>query len=81
MTKNPRCLFISDFATFLNSDNNAILGELCNNYHGFTLTTTIEAWKSEIEIMKDIVGALHDNDGQIIFEYDENSHSKPSDVI
>ena len=81
MTKNPRCLFISDFATFLNSDNNAILGELCDNYHGFTLTTTIEAWKSEIEIMKDIVGAMHDNDGQIIFEYDIPRLGKRIDVV
>lgn len=38
MTKNPRCLFNSDFVSFLNSDNNAILGELCNNYHGSALT-------------------------------------------
>lgn len=55
MSKNPRCLFNSDFVSFLNSNNNAILGELCNNFHGSALTTTIEAWKSEIEIMKNIV--------------------------
>ena len=66
MSKNPRCLFNSDFVSFLNSDNNAILGELCNNYHGAALTTTIEAWKSEIEIMKNIVTSLHDNKGQIM---------------
>lgn len=58
MSKNPRCLFNSDFVSFLNFDNNAILGELCNNFHGSALTTTIEAWKSEIEIMKNIVGNI-----------------------
>ena len=54
MSKNPRCLFNSNFISFLNRDNNTILGDLCNNYHGAALTTTIEAWKSEIEIMKNI---------------------------
>jgi GTPase SAR1 family protein len=65
----------------LNSDNNAILGELCNNFHGSVLTTTIEAWKSEIEIMKNIVTSLQDNKGQIIFEYDIPRLGKRIDVV
>ena len=81
MSKNPRCLFNSDFVSFLNSDNNAILGELCDNFHGSALTTTIEAWKSEIEIMKNIVTSLQDNKGQIIFEYDIPRLGKRIDVV
>ena len=81
MSKNPRCLFNSDFVSFLNSDNNAILGELCDNFHGSALTTTIEAWKSEIEIMKNIVASLQDSKGQIIFEYDIPRLGKRIDVV
>ena len=69
MKKSPRCLFNSDFGTFLRLDTNTVLGALCDNYHGTALTTTIEAWKSEIMILKDVVSRLND-DGQIIFEYD-----------
>ena len=81
MSKNPRCLFNSNFISFLNRDNNTILGDLCNNYHGAALTTTIEAWKSEIEIMKNIVASLQDNKGQIIFEYDIPRLGKRIDVV
>lgn len=81
MSKNPRCLFNSDFASFLNGDSNAILGELCDGYHGSALTTTIEAWKSEIEIMKNIVASLQDDEGQIIFEYDIPRLGKRIDVV
>ena len=51
MRKNPRCLYNSDFVSFLNKDTESIFGTLCNNYHGDALTTTREAWKKEIEIM------------------------------
>lgn len=40
----PRCLFDSDFETFLRKDKNSIFGELCDRYHGDALTTTREAW-------------------------------------
>ena len=64
MKKSPRCLFNSDFEIFLNLDENAILGTLCDNYHGTALTTTIEAWKSEIIILKNVVSKLNDGNGQ-----------------
>ena len=55
MNANPRCLFNSDLASFLYSDINSIFGILCDNYHGDALTTTREAWKSEIDIMRNIL--------------------------
>lgn len=70
MNSNPRCLFFSDFSQFINSDINSIFGSLCDNYHGEALTTTREAWKSEIIIMRDVLSKLTDKNGQIIFEYD-----------
>ena len=51
MNNNPRCLYNNTFGKFINEDANAILGELCDRYHGNALTTTIEAWKNEITIM------------------------------
>lgn len=43
-----RCLYNSSFEKFINTDENSIFGALCDNYHGDALTTTREAWKSEI---------------------------------
>ncbi len=81
MKKSPRCLFNSDFETFLGLDTNAILGTLCDNYHGTALTTTIEAWKSEIVTLKDVVSQLNDSNGQIIFEYDIPRLGKRIDAV
>ncbi|UKI37201.1 MAG: hypothetical protein L6V93_03190 [Clostridiales bacterium] len=54
---------------------------MCDNYHGDALTTTREAWKSEIEIMRDVVSKLNDRDGQIIFEYDIPRLGKRIDLV
>ena len=65
-----RCLYNSDFATFLDTDSASIYRILDDNYHGEALTTTRDAWKAEIDIMKNVVSSLNNVDGQIIFEYD-----------
>lgn len=49
-----RCLYNNSFKEFLELDENSILGILCDNYHGEALTTTREAWKSEVSILKRI---------------------------
>ena len=76
-----RCLYNSSFRTFLNSDDNSIFGLLCERYHGEALTTTREAWKSEIAIMKDVLTNFADKQGQIIFEYDIPRLGKRIDVV
>lgn len=76
-----RCLYNSSFTDFLNTDDNTIFGVLCNRYHGEALTTTREAWKSEISIMKDILVRFANKDGQIIFEYDIPRLGKRVDVV
>ncbi len=81
MSTNPRCLFNSDFTSFLYKDSDAIFGTLCDNYHGDALTTTREAWKSEIEIMRDVLYKLNASNGQIIFEYDIPRLGKRIDVV
>ena len=50
-----RCLYNASFADFINTEDNSIFGALCDNYHGKALTTALEAWKSEISIMKSIL--------------------------
>lgn len=81
MNVSPRCLFNSDFSSFLYKDIDSVFGALCDNYHGDALTTTREAWKSEIEIMRDVIYKLNDQDGQIIFEYDIPRLGKRIDLV
>ena len=76
-----RCLYNSSFTDFLNTDDNTIFGVLCDRYHGEALTTTREAWKSEISIMKDILVRFANKDGQLIFEYDIPRLGKRVDVV
>ena len=78
---NPRCLCDSRFASFLYKDINSIFGTLCDNYHGDALTTTREAWKSEIDIMRNVVSKLNDPNGQVIFEYDIPRLGKRLDLV
>lgn len=76
-----RCLYSSSFAEFINTSENSIFGVLCERYHGEALTTTREAWKSEISIMKDILLKFLNKDGKIIFEYDIPRLGKRIDVV
>lgn len=76
-----RCLYNSDFATFLYTDSASIYKMLDDNYHGEALTTTRDAWKAEIDIMKNVVSSLNNADGQIIFEYDIPRLGKRIDVV
>ena len=76
-----RCLYNSDFATFLYTDSDSIYRILDDNYHGDALTTTRDAWKAEIEIMKSVVSYFGDDNGQIIFEYDIPRLGKRIDVV
>jgi len=75
-----RCLYNSSFREFINNEESFILGVLCENYHGNALTTTIEAWKNEISIMKEVLYNYKNSDGKIIFEYDIPRLGKRIDV-
>ena len=81
MSQNPRCLFNSNFASFLSRDINSVFGILCDNYHGDAPTTSREAWKSEIDIMRNLLNGLNDENAQIIFEYDIPRLGKRIDVV
>ena len=81
MTKNPRCLYQSTIEEFIKADETAVFGMLCDNYHGDALTTTREAWKSEILILKQLLTPYHCEHGQIVFEYDIPRLGKRIDVV
>ena len=76
-----RCLYNSSFEAFIKANENSIFGTLCDRYHGEALTTTREAWKAEISIMKGVLSELDVKDGQIIFEYDIPRLGKRVDVV
>ena len=76
-----RCLYNNKFEKFLNTEDNFVFGQLCDNYHGEALTTTREAWKAEITIMKEVLSGLSDKNGDIIFEYDIPRLGKRIDVV
>lgn len=81
MNNNPRCLYNNSFTGFLKETESSVLGLLCDNYHGDAQTTTREAWKGEISIMRDTLTRLVDQDGRIIFEYDIPRLGKRIDVV
>ena len=76
-----RCLYMDSFENFNATDDNSIFGELCDNYHGDALTTTREAWKAEIVIMKDVLAHFPEKTGKILFEYDIPRLGKRIDVV
>ncbi len=76
-----RCLYHSRISEFISTDDNLIFGTLCDRYHGEALTTTREAWKSEVSIMKDVLSTFASKDGEIIFEYDIPRLGKRIDVV
>ena len=76
-----RCLYSSSFAEFINTSEKSIFGTLCERYHGEALTTTREAWRSEISIMKEILLKFSNKDGKIIFEYDIPRLGKRIDIV
>ena len=78
---STRCLYKSSFKNFISENTNSIFGILCEKYHGEALTTTREAWKNEILIMKKILSPYENERGQIIFEYDIPRLGKRIDVV
>ena len=81
MTERIRCLYNKNFMDFYNEDNDSIFGKLCDRYHGDAQTTTREAWKEEISIIKNLIDHYKNENGQIIFEYDIPLLGKRIDAV
>ncbi len=78
---NPRCLYHNSISEFLCSSEMEILGILTNGFHGALQTTSIDAWKDEIAIMRYVLTELGEQDGQIVFEYNIPRLGKRIDVV
>ncbi len=81
MSNNPRCLYENSFVGFLGEKASSVFGTLNAHYHGEALTTTRDAWQTEISIMQATLARLRDKDGHIIFEYDIPRLGKRIDVV
>lgn len=82
MKQNPRCLYTNSFSGFYSDTDMLVLGQLVDHYHGEVRTTTIEAWKGEIEIMRDALSHFQqEGAGRIVFEYDIPRLAKRIDVV
>lgn len=79
--QSNRCLFKSDFTSFINTDPYFILGHLHNAFHGQSLTTTDEAWLGEITILQTALVPWKNEPAEIIFEYDIPRLGKRIDVV
>ena len=77
----PRCLYNSSLSDFIDASPKKILGEFACNYHGTIMTTTNEAWESEVDIMQAVLSPWREEPGQIIFEYDIPRLGKRIDVV
>lgn len=81
MNSSTRCLYDNSINDFIEESELSVFGTLCDRYHGEALTTTREAWKSEISIMQNVLSQYKNNNGQIIFEYDIPRLGKRIDVV
>lgn len=79
--KTIRCLYQSDFNSFIESDPYSILGHIHDAFHGQSLTTTDEAWNSEINLLQSVLVPWKDEDAEIIFEYDIPRLGKRIDAV
>lgn len=76
-----RCLYISDFKTFVEADPYSILGRIHDAFHGQVLTTTDEAWLGEILLLQSVLLPWKEEDAEIIFEYNIPRLGKRIDVV
>lgn len=81
MIKTSRCLYNNSFEEFCQENNEAILGTICQNYHGEIGTKTRDSWEEEIILLKDIVSICRMAKGTIIFEYDIPRLGKRIDAV
>ena len=76
-----RCLYKSDFKSFIETDPYSILGHIHDAFHGQALTTTDEAWLGEIKLLQNVLLPWKEEEAEIIFEYDIPRLGKRIDVF
>ena len=73
-------MYDNSFSVFLHDPEMSVLGVLHDHYHGDTRTTTTEAWKEEIQIMRSVVSA-YEGEGHIIFEYQSPEWARTTNLL
>ena len=76
-----RCLYASDFKSFIEADPYYILGRIHDAFHGQASTTSDEAWLGEINLLQEVLLPWKDEENDIIFEYDIPRLGKRIDVV
>lgn len=76
-----RCLYNSDFKSFIDADPYYVLGRIHDAFHGQALTTTDEAWLGEIQLLQSALGPWKEEEAEIIFEYNIPRLGKRIDVV
>lgn len=79
--RTNRCLYNSDFKSFIEADQYYVLGRIHDAFHGQALTTTDEAWLGEIRLLQKVLSPWKDEEAEIIFEYDIPRLGKRIDVV
>ena len=79
--RTNRCLYKSDFQSFIEADPYSVLGRIHDAFHGQTLTTTDEAWLGEIKLLQKVLLPWKEEEAEIIFEYDIPRLGKRIDVV
>ena len=76
-----RCMYKSNFKSFIDEDPYSILGHIHDAFHGQALTTTDEAWLGEILLLQKSLIPWKNEEAEIIFEYDIPRLGKRIDVV
>lgn len=79
--RTNRCLYKSDFKSFIEADSYSVLGRIHDAFHGQSLTTTDEAWLGEIQLLQNVLLPWKGEDAEIIFEYYIPRLGKRIDVV
>lgn len=79
--RTNRCLYKSDFKSFIEADPFSVLGRIHDTFHGQALTTTDEAWLGEINLLQNVLLPWNAEEAEIIFEYDIPRLGKRIDVV
>lgn len=79
--RTNRCLYKSDFKSFIEADPYSVLGRIHDAFHGQALTSTDEAWLGEIRLLQNVLLPWKDEEAEIIFEYDIPRLGKRIDVV
>ncbi len=80
-TKTNLAIYKATFSEFLNSDPDAILGQLSNILHGNLNTNSREAWQGEITLLQSVLQPWRNEEADIIFEFSIPRMGKRIDVV